>query len=202
VEVWLCLLARHQIEVSEWLASHPVPFCRKLGEPIRLLGDVSFHHKTKCSWLHLKVSLWRPGGPLKSTVFWDVSSRGFNITRRFGGTCRLLLLRGRRNNASEANRETVANRLMEATCSSETSVYNKPTRRHTPEDCILHSHVRENPKFCRRSTVLFSLLSRLVVRQNFVDVSGKRTASIIRNCSPSAFLPTVVQGDAYLTGVL
>jgi hypothetical protein len=27
---------------------------------------------------------------------------------------------------------------MEATCSSETSVYNKPTRRHMPEDGILH----------------------------------------------------------------
>jgi hypothetical protein len=35
---------------------------------------------------------------------------------------------------------------MEATGSSETSVYNKPTRRHIPEDDILHSHCRENDK--------------------------------------------------------
>jgi hypothetical protein len=35
---------------------------------------------------------------------------------------------------------------MEATRSSETSVYNKPTRRHVPEDGILHSHSRENLK--------------------------------------------------------
>jgi hypothetical protein len=35
---------------------------------------------------------------------------------------------------------------MEATRSSETPVYNKPTRRHIPEDGILHSHRRENLK--------------------------------------------------------
>jgi hypothetical protein len=32
---------------------------------------------------------------------------------------------------------------MEATHSSETSVHNKPTRRHIPEDGGLHSHRRE-----------------------------------------------------------
>jgi hypothetical protein len=36
---------------------------------------------------------------------------------------------------------------MEATLSSETSVYNKPTRRHIPEDGILHSQRREKLKF-------------------------------------------------------
>jgi hypothetical protein len=35
---------------------------------------------------------------------------------------------------------------MEATRYSEMSVYNKPTRRHIPEDGILHSHRRENFK--------------------------------------------------------
>jgi hypothetical protein len=35
--------------------------------------------------------------------------------------------------------------MMEAIRSSETSVYNKPTRRHIPEDGILHSQRRENP---------------------------------------------------------
>jgi hypothetical protein len=36
---------------------------------------------------------------------------------------------------------------LEATCSSETSVYIKPTWCHIPEDGILHSHCRENQKF-------------------------------------------------------
>jgi hypothetical protein len=35
---------------------------------------------------------------------------------------------------------------MEATCSSETSVHTRSTRRHIPEDGILHSHRRENLK--------------------------------------------------------
>jgi hypothetical protein len=54
---------------------------------------------------------------------------------------------------------------MEATRSSETSVHNKPTRRHISEDGILHSDRRENLKsplfilfvvFC-----FFSVLPRL-----------------------------------------
>jgi hypothetical protein len=35
---------------------------------------------------------------------------------------------------------------MEETCSSETLVYNKPTRLHIPEDGIVHSHRLENLK--------------------------------------------------------
>jgi hypothetical protein len=37
---------------------------------------------------------------------------------------------------------------MEATCSSETSDYNKPTRHRIPEDGILQSNRRDNLKSC------------------------------------------------------
>jgi hypothetical protein len=36
--------------------------------------------------------------------------------------------------------------VLEARRSSETSVHTRSTRRHIPEDSILHSHRRENPK--------------------------------------------------------
>jgi hypothetical protein len=35
---------------------------------------------------------------------------------------------------------------MQATRFSETSLYDKPARRHIPEDGIIHSHRRENLK--------------------------------------------------------
>jgi hypothetical protein len=47
---------------------------------------------------------------MKNAVFRDVASCGFNINRRFGGTCRHHL-QVRRNNTSEEKCETVANRL-------------------------------------------------------------------------------------------
>jgi hypothetical protein len=34
--------------------------------------------------------------------------------------------------------------MMEAICPSETLVFTRCTQHHIPEDCILHSHRREN----------------------------------------------------------
>jgi hypothetical protein len=76
---------------------------------------------------------------LKNAVFWDVVTCGTLKNRRFGGTCRLHL-QGRKNSARE---ESVSSWL---TRSSETSVLTRPTPRHIPEDCILHSHRCENLK--------------------------------------------------------
>jgi hypothetical protein len=95
---------------------------------------------------------------MKNAVFWDVAPCGFIINRRFGGKSRLHLL-GTTNDASEEKCKTVANRLttlrqpsnifqrsffsstlkIETTRSSETSVYNKLTQRHIPEDGIFHN---------------------------------------------------------------
>jgi hypothetical protein len=86
---------------------------------------------------------------VKNAVFWDMEPCGL-IINRFGGTCRLHL-QGRRNNAREESvgrlitccltlflsRVISSTLKMEATRSSETSVYNKPTRCHISEDGIL-----------------------------------------------------------------
>jgi hypothetical protein len=88
---------------------------------------------------------------MKNAVFWDVAPSGFIINRRFVGTWRLQL-QGRRNNASEEKYRWLLSVCYffyhedgDDTC-PETSVYNKPTRCHVPEDSILHSHRCENLK--------------------------------------------------------
>jgi hypothetical protein len=97
------------------------------------------------------------------------------------------------------------NPMMEAIRSSETSVLTRPTRRHIPEDDILHSHRRENLKFYlsshftyitkwwsqqeRRSLCLSTIRGRLV---------GKGQATI---CVRFEFLAAVAMKNAVFCGV-
>jgi hypothetical protein len=80
---------------------------------------------------------------MKNTVFWYVLPSRSCVNRRFGGTYRLHL-QGRkiRQRGTSVN----AWQQMEAICSFETSVNTRSTRRHIPEDGILHSHRCENLK--------------------------------------------------------
>jgi hypothetical protein len=63
---------------------------------------------------------------LKNAVFWDVAPYGFIINCRFEGTCRLHL-QGSSLTVFLA-RVIFSTLKMEATRSSETLVYNKPTQ--------------------------------------------------------------------------
>jgi hypothetical protein len=72
---------------------------------------------------------------MNNTFFWDVAPSGFIINRRSEETCRTHL-QGRRNNAS-----VNSTLKMEVTSSSETSVYNKATRLHSPDDGILYTDI-------------------------------------------------------------
>jgi hypothetical protein len=68
---------------------------------------------------------------MKNAVFWDVAPCRSSVNRRFGGTCHLHI-----QCSSLADFSTLK---MEATRSSETSVqFTRSTRRHIPEDGILH----------------------------------------------------------------
>jgi hypothetical protein len=70
---------------------------------------------------------------------------------------------------------------MEATLSSETSAYNEPTRRQIQEDCIIHSHRRENLKsytFCSSLTSFFQELL-VYIQQEFSATSVRLFVLII-----------------------
>jgi hypothetical protein len=73
---------------------------------------------------------------MKNAVFWDVAPFGFIRNRRFGGSCHLRL-QVRRYLTLFLARVISSTLKTKAIRSSETSVYNIPTRRHIPEDGIL-----------------------------------------------------------------
>jgi hypothetical protein len=77
---------------------------------------------------------------MKNVVFRDVTPYSFYNNRRFGGTYRL-------HHQGEGNvRATkyvsrslsLSTLMMEAICSSRTSILTRVTRRHSPHDAILH----------------------------------------------------------------
>jgi hypothetical protein len=86
---------------------------------------------------------------LKNADFRDVSAFVSCKNRRFGGTHRLhhkdfrhvlrLLV-----TANVPSSPILVSLMMEATCSSETSVLRRTTHHNIPEDDILHSHRSEN----------------------------------------------------------
>jgi hypothetical protein len=98
--------------------------------------DLAYNHP---HFLRIRISI-------KNAIFWDVTPCRSCVNRRVGGTYRLHL-QGRkireRRTSSLADFFTLK---MEAIRSSETSVHTRSTRRHIPEDGILHSHRRENLK--------------------------------------------------------
>jgi hypothetical protein len=82
---------------------------------------------------------------LQNAVFWDVAPCRSCVNRRFGGPYRLHL-QGRKIRVQGTSVSRWLQK-METTRTSETSVHTRSTRRHIPEDGILHSHRRENLKF-------------------------------------------------------
>jgi hypothetical protein len=79
---------------------------------------------------------------MKNAVFWDVAPCKSSVNRRFGGMYRLHL-QGRkirkRGIGVRGWLQTAAIR------SSKTSVYTRYTRRHIPEDGIVHSFLFSSP---------------------------------------------------------
>jgi hypothetical protein len=119
--------------------------------------DIGTNEPSMCTVHTLWYGVWFPGLALwnpvsitirtkKNTVFWAVALCGFIINRRLGGMCHLHL-QGSNHLTLSLARVISSILKMEATRSSETSVYTKPTRRHIPEEGILHSHRSDNLKY-------------------------------------------------------
>jgi hypothetical protein len=77
---------------------------------------------------------------------WDVAPYRNFVNRRFGGTYRIHLQIIRYPRAMNQCEQVAVNSYLEAIRSSETSVDTRSTRRHIPEDRIIHSHRSENLK--------------------------------------------------------
>jgi hypothetical protein len=117
-----------------------------LPKPVGDLTTCSQHEETRQTYLGLNLQLISaPLTVLRSTlwitiqtknaVFWDVPPCRSCVNRRFGGTYRLHL-----QGSKIREPETSVSRQQQ------TSVHTRSTRRHIPEDGILHTHRRGNLK--------------------------------------------------------
>jgi hypothetical protein len=96
---------------------------------------------------------------MKKAVFWDVAPCRSCVNRRFGGTYRLHLQGRCLTSLTDASRADFlifpSTLKMETIRSSNTLDYTRSTRRHIPEDDILHSHRLENLKSYIDSTMYY-----------------------------------------------
>jgi hypothetical protein len=99
---------------------------------------------------------------VKIAVFWDVTPCGSCKSRRFGGTYRLHH-QGDRNRHARSISSNIPSSpilvtlLIEAILSSKMTFLTRTTWPNFPEDGILHSHHRGNPKSYILTTVFLSI---------------------------------------------
>jgi hypothetical protein len=116
----------------------------------------------------------------QNSPLWDVAQCSSCVNRCFGRTYRLHLqgrkIHERGSSVSRWLQTSLArgffNLKMEAICSSETSVHTITTRRHIPENDILHIHRRENLKSYKYTQVYFrnsNILGTILIQDCIVQ---------------------------------